>query len=171
MTDSEQNDTRIAFVDINVFDDGSIRGGVLVTDIATRPFEFRVTSPVKPTQLQRILYGSSLTEYVYGELIALPLLKSVKEKVTLAVCRNDHLLIARPGLQFPFVVVKKQQSIKNNGINPISIHPHRNFVNEQAHAELLLNAVIERHDIYEPFERVKVAVNEVNQNKVEQQKA
>jgi hypothetical protein len=70
---TETQEIRLAFIDVAVFSDASIRGGILTTDIQTRPYEFRITSPIKPTQMQQILYGTSLKDYVYGELICAPL--------------------------------------------------------------------------------------------------
>ena len=66
---AETQEIRLAFIDVTVFSDGSIRGGILTTDIETKPYEFRITSPIKPTQIQQILYGSSLKDHVYGELL------------------------------------------------------------------------------------------------------
>lgn len=59
MTDTQ--DIRLAFIEVAIFSDGSIRGGILTTDIETRPFDFRVTSPVKPTQVQQISSFADLT--------------------------------------------------------------------------------------------------------------
>ena len=91
----KEAEIRLGFVDISVFSDGSIRGGILVTDIETRPFEFRATSPVKPTQLQQILYGPSLREYVYSQLICSPLVKAVKEKLSIVLVKEANLLAIR----------------------------------------------------------------------------
>ena len=42
---AEQFDLRLVFLDVALFEDGAaIRGGVLVTDIETKPYEFRCTS-------------------------------------------------------------------------------------------------------------------------------
>jgi len=60
MTEQDSPGARLAFVNISIYEDGSVRGGVLVTDLETRPYEFRVTSPVKPTSIQRILYGKTI---------------------------------------------------------------------------------------------------------------
>ena len=62
---ADTQEIRLAFIDVMIFSDGSIRGGILTTDIETKPYEFRVTSPIKPTQTQQILYGASLKDYVY----------------------------------------------------------------------------------------------------------
>ena len=166
MTEQSSNNIRVAFVDVFVFEDGSVRGGALVTDTLSRPFEFRVTSPVKPTQLQKILYGRSLVEYMYGELIGLPLLKQLKETVSLAICKNPYLLVARPDISFPMIAIKKtEQEPGENIIDTSIIQTHKNFESEHGQAEVLLNMLASQFDIFEPFERVRVAVSEVNKQK------
>jgi len=167
MTDQTSNDIRLAFLDISIFDDASIRGGVLVTDIETRPYEFRVTSPVKPTPLQRVLYGPTLVDYVYGELICLPLIRAVKEKLSLVITRLDNLLIIRPSISIPTIFINRNpKNIHDNqsadGIRTITIKPHRNFPGEEAWAETLLTNLKQRHDLLEPFERLKIAISEVH---------
>lgn len=163
MAEHESYDLRIAFVDIIMFDDGAIRGGVLVTDKETRPYEFRVTSPIKPTKLQKLLYGASLDEYIYGQLVGLPLLKHVKEKVALAICIREQLLAARPDLEFPLVVLKK-----SSRDDSIVAQPHPSFPGEQAHAELIIYEMLQRYDLGEPFHRLKLAVSEVHTQQIDQ---
>lgn len=54
---SEQSTTKLMFLDVALFEDGAaIRGGVLVTDLDTKPYEFRCTSPVRPTHLQSFIW-------------------------------------------------------------------------------------------------------------------
>lgn len=167
MANQTSDKTRIAYVDISAFDDGSVRGGVLVTDIESRPYEFRVTSPIKPTRLQTMLYGKSLVDYMYGELICLPLLQAVKENITLAVCRDEHLLVARPNLSIPLVVMRKSdQGTEIRGIGTATIFTHDSFSGEQAQAEILLNGMSKKFDPFEPFERTKLAVSEVHKQKI-----
>src|SRR5687768_17185530 len=102
---SETQEIRLAFIDVAVFSDGSIRGGILTTDIDTRPYEFRVTSPIKPTQIQQMLYGVSLKDYVYGELICAPLVKATKEKLSLVLAREPYIVAMRPLVSVPVILV------------------------------------------------------------------
>jgi len=171
MTDQNNSEARLAFVDILVFEDGSIRGGVLVTDLETRPYEFRVTTPVKPTALQQVLYGKTLSEYVYGELISFPLVKAVKEKIGLVITKNENLLIMRPKISIPVVVINKDSNgiKKGKSGDPIGVFtfkPHPSYSGESDWARTLLNDLIERHDPFEPFERLKVAMSEVHKQKI-----
>ena len=171
MSDQTPSEARLAFVDITVFDDGSIRGGVLVTDMETRPYEFRVTTPIKPTAMQRVLYGKTLSEYVYGELIIFPLVKAVKEKIGLVITKNVNLLTMRPKISVPVVVINKDSSGIKKGksgeaIGVFTFRAHPSYAGEGDWARTLLNDLVEHHDPFEPFERLKVAMDEVHKQKI-----
>lgn len=174
MGDISETDIRLGFINVSVFNDGSIRGGILITDLETRPYEFRVTSPIKPTQLQQILYGPSLKEYVFGELICTPLVKAAKEKLSLVLIKELTLLVIRPLISVPVLYLSyDQRSIKlGNGkedtIKPVTISTHRNFTGEETWAQTVLTPVMQRHDLLEPFERIKNALNEVHKQKIEE---
>ncbi|MCK4340436.1 MAG: hypothetical protein KAY37_01770 [Phycisphaerae bacterium] len=44
-------------------------GGALITDYRTRPLQFAFVAPVRPTGIQRILYGDTLNEHVKIDVI------------------------------------------------------------------------------------------------------
>ena len=171
MADQVSSEARLAFIDISVFDDGSIRGGVLVTDLETRPYEFRVTTPVKPTPMQRVLYGKTLPEYVYGELISFPLVRAVKEKISLAIVKNENLLIMRPKLSIPVVLIFTKTDGITTGqtaetIGAFAFRAHPAYAGEGDWANTLLTDLIARHDPFEPFSRLKTAMDEVHKQKI-----
>jgi len=159
---SDSQEIRLAFIDVTVFSDGSIRGGILTTDIETRPFEFRVTSPIKPTQVQQILYGASLNDYVYGELICVPLVKATKEKLSIVLAKEIFLVSMRPLVSMPVILIRPNSTQASDGIKPISFASHRNFQNELSFAQTILTPVMQKHDLLEPFERLRLALNEVH---------
>ncbi len=59
-------------------------GGYLVLSELGRPLEFHCSTPVFPSQAQKILYGSTLRSYVLGELIG-PVLVEKAQLPVLAV--------------------------------------------------------------------------------------
>ncbi len=160
--------TRLGFIDTVVFPDSSIRGALLVTDLETKPYEFRVTSPIKPTQLQQILYGRTLSEFVVAELICVPLLKACKEKINFVIIKQIQLLNMRPYIEFPVICVSRKDD-KNNS-NELMYHAHKNFVSELEAAKLIISAMAEKVDIFEPFQRIKTAINEVHRQKLDEKK-
>ena len=159
---SDLQEVRLAFIEVAIFSDGSIRGGILTTDIETRPFEFRVTSPIKPTQVQQILYGASLKDYVYGELICAPLVKATKEKLSMVLTKDNYLIAIRPLVPTPVIFIHSSGTQASDGIKPVTFSSPRNFQNELAFAQTILTPVMQKHDLLEPFERLRLAIHEIH---------
>lgn len=72
--------------------DEFFRGASLITDFRGIPIDFRYTDPIKPSRLERILYGSALDVYLREELILESLLNAVEVKPTFWICRDADLL-------------------------------------------------------------------------------
>lgn len=85
-----QDFQRLAFLWLEELGEGVFRGGALVTDRRGAPVEFRCTSPVRPTSLQRTLYGGTLLTCMCVELTGRPLMKELSEQ-------PDVVLVAQPG--------------------------------------------------------------------------
>ncbi|MCC5666361.1 hypothetical protein LC653_21180 [Nostoc sp. CHAB 5784] len=51
-----------------------------------------MTEPVRPTKIQRTLYGEILYDYILVELIALPLLTALKEKPNIVIVQDEILI-------------------------------------------------------------------------------
>ncbi len=73
--------------------DGFFRGASLVVDYRGIPMDFRYTDPIKPSRLERILYGSALEVYLREELILESLIGAVDVKPTLWICKEPDLLL------------------------------------------------------------------------------
>ncbi len=148
---------KIAFVDVVSFENGaSFRGGALVTDVETYPLEFRLTSPIRPTPLQKTLYGKTLQAYIITELIAMPLLKSLKEKPSLVIVNSTLYLAARPKIEYPIISIdsKKQE-----------YQSHSDFLSESNLAKQILQS-LSFEQLAEPFSRVQAAVSEAHRQKI-----
>jgi len=159
---AETREIRLAFMDVILFSDGAIRGGILTTDIETRPYEFRITSPIRPTQLQQMLYGTSLKDYVYGELICAPLIKATKEKISFVLTKERYILEVRPLVSVPIVLMSYDDQAAGNGLKPISLQVHKDYSTELTHAQTAITPITQKLDLMEPFERLKLALNEVH---------
>lgn len=170
MTDKgSESDTHLGFVDVLVYEDGAIRGGILVTDMETRPYEFLVTTPVKPSQIQRVLYGSTLSEHLFGELIGLPLVQKAQETLSLVIVRNPNLMIMRPRTAVPVILVGQEDARAAEGqVNqaPVVFKAHPNYVADINIANTTLTDLAQRRDLLEPFARLKAALIEVHKQKM-----
>lgn len=67
-------------------------GGYLVLSELGRPLEFHCSTPVLPSQAQRILYGKTLRSYVLGELIGQTLVKKTQLPVQAVLTDLEEML-------------------------------------------------------------------------------
>ena len=157
---------RLLFLAVKFFEEGqAIRGGSLVTDAKTRPVEFRCTSPIRPNDYQRVLYGNTLDSYVFVDLIGTPLVTATKESVDLALVEDERFLDIRPNVNVPVILLDR--SAQGGDTSSVTLRAHPQFETEQAAARSqlvpLLNA---RRDLLEPFERVRTALEEAHEQKI-----
>jgi hypothetical protein len=170
---------KIAFLETYTSEDnGGIIGAILVTDEETKPLEFRVTSPIKPTGFQKTLYGDVLLEHILVELISVPLLSAINEHVDLIVVKDPFFLGANNKQGVRVVRVfnedegKSRASTKaealafpGNAAGKIMLETSKKFETELAPIRDQLNKMAEQHNLLEPFERLKLACEQVQQQK------
>ena len=148
----------IAFLDVKAFDDKhELRGGILVTDINTYPIEFRVTGPIRPTALQKILYGNVLESYIYVELITLPLFKTINNQPLFAFTLSSHILEARSNLQLPIFQISQS--------NGFELKTHPKYEQELRVAKTVLSK-LNKNMLLEPFSRIQAALSEAHKQKI-----
>lgn len=94
--------------------EGQFRGASLVVDARGIPMDFRYTDPIRPSRLERILYGSALDVYLREELILQSLIGAVETSPSLWICSESDLLV-------PLKTVGKGRAL---------------FLSESAHAPL-----------------------------------
>ena len=73
--------------------EGQIRGASLVVDARGIPLDFRYTDPIRPTKLERVLYGSALDTYLREELVLQSLLGAVETRPQMWLCNELDLLV------------------------------------------------------------------------------
>lgn len=170
---------KIAFLETyELADNGGLMGAILVTDADTKPLEFRVTAPIKPTGFQRTLYGDVLHEHILVELISVPLLNAINEQVDLILVKDQFFLGAnsKQGVRVLRVFHedegKARKSSKSeelsfsvNGNGKTLIETSKKFEAELSVIKEELNKLAEGRNMLEPFERLKLACEQVNQQK------
>src|SRR5947209_18991330 len=103
---------QLMFLATKKFDSGkAIRGAFLLTDLNTKPLEFRCTNPIRPTTLQTMLYGDILEQHIMVELIGLPLVKSLKDHPTIILVQEQTFIGIRPKIDIPLILIAKEESI------------------------------------------------------------
>lgn len=178
------NNSGLLFLAVHKFENGAvIRGAALVTDNNTKPIEFRCTGPVRPTQMQKILYGNVLDEHLRVELISIPLIKSMRSKYSLMVVREPSLLKARTKTEMPIVLILKEQELGNDAFSEdktaegnqiysqsgkfetLIVKSHPDYPNERDSARILLQEVMKNQSLLNPFERIEQALKQVHDSK------
>ena len=178
------NTVRLGFLGYVAFRDGeAYRGGLLITDGNGKPVEFRSTTPVKPNVLQRTLYGATMMSHIATELLGVPLLKSVEQKPSVILIRDEIFFGVRSQVETPLFRIEQQQNgttslpsayARTNdealkspaNYIPIVATPHGAHQDDLSLCKPILKEVFGRMDLYEPFERLENAISYVHENKV-----
>jgi hypothetical protein len=157
-------------------DDAGVMGAILVTDAETKPLEFRVTAPIKPTNFQKTLYGDVLLEHILTELISIPLLNAISEEIDIILVRDPLFLGVneKQGIRVVRVLNEdeRQQASKSvqeiastNGSPKVFVETLKKFESELSEIKSKLSSIAEQRNLIEPFERLKVACEQVHLQK------
>ncbi len=164
MTDSSGEEHTIAFLDLANFEDGAaIRGGCLITDSLTRPIEFWVSGVVRPSSIQKILYGDTMHEYICTDLIGIPLLQKLESSPDLILVRDAEFLKLRQRVDKSVLWVRATV----DGQYVLQALP--GFENEAEAGRDMLPRRLRGRNIMEPFLRIRSAVEEAHRLRVGQE--
>lgn len=140
---------------------GGYVGAILLTDNRARPLHFAFVQPVKPTKLQRILYGSTLDEHIKVDVIAHKLWQGLPNPPDVLFVDAPDLVLARRITGVPTAFIGKAQDSEANSsslsILRYDIGPHKkdeNFVGE------IVVALEGTCNLLEPFSRIRDALKE-----------
>ncbi|MHC4401714.1 MAG: hypothetical protein ACYTG0_18740 [Planctomycetota bacterium] len=93
-------------------------GGYLVLNLTGRPLEFHCTAPVKPNRAQQILYGPTLTPYLYGEQIGRVLLAKSTLEPRVVCTDREPVLSVRECVRVPIVLVLPPDAPPDSAASP-----------------------------------------------------
>lgn len=175
------SETHFAYVGIEEFENGQIlRGAVLVTDAATEPVEFRCTSAIRPTLLQRTLWGKRLDTYIACHLVGRPLLDALDNSVGLVLVRKPEFVELRTHIEIPLLQLLRNEELtmvspvtsadsdddilQSTGgqFESIVVKVHRKHCDDLHNARELLSETFRSHNVLEPFERIRTALDLVH---------
>ncbi|GAB4298191.1 MAG: hypothetical protein Kow0098_23230 [Ignavibacteriaceae bacterium] len=170
---------KIGFLEVYKLDDkSSVMGAILVTDPDTKPLEFRVTAPIKPTSFQKTLYGDVLLEHILVELISVPLLSAIHEELDLILVKDPFFLGAndKQGVRVVRIYGKDESPSRLNGSveeipsalnghSKLFIETSKKFETEMPEIRESLLPIAEQRNLLEPFERLKLACEQVHLQK------
>lgn len=152
----------------------------LITDFKGIPIEFRCTHPLKPDAVQRSLYGEGLLSYIGVEACGKPLIKAMRNKPKLLFVDKPFLLKLDEQAPYPTIFVKEAKGEEDsttsesfgseyhieviesgyNGFTPLEI-VQKGEVTPKTRE--LIGQVYAEYNILESFDRIKNAVESLNQ--------
>jgi len=142
-------------------------GGYLILNIGGRPLEFHCTAPVRANRAQQILYGESLTPFVFGELIARALIDKAAIKPSVVFADQSETLCVQGLTQLPVVLLtecsdgaQRQTSRHQFEVEGFKLELAIQF---EAQSETLARYVrrfVETIELDEPFSRIRDAIEE-----------
>ena len=162
----------IGFLGYREFEEGKVyRGAILVTDEWGKPLEFRCTAPVRPTQLQRMLYGKSLLPHILTELIGAPLMASIREKPQFILITDEAYFDVRHKASAPVIRIARASGSKakeedqsklkslllqsaSGKFAQVEVEAHWKFAADLDASGERLRDLFGRWDLTEPFQRL-----------------
>lgn len=144
-------------------------GGYLVTNSWGRPLEFRLSTAVQPNKVQVALYGPTLTEYLFADIIGKTLIEKTNIVAHLIITDSPLLLPLRSRIAQPTVALSGSADAPPHDwtVHPLttgrSKHPLL-WTPRCGDSEETLSALLERVDgsldLAEPFARIREALAE-----------
>jgi hypothetical protein len=164
------DDPTFGFLHVTELVGGTLMGGLLLLNPRGRPLEFHCTEPLKPNRAQQILFGATLTPYLYGEQIGQSLVRHSSLKPVLLITDQRPVLAVRTLVEIPTVWLPATSDMGRSvpeGYLPLELSSHTVWLDE-THAvdrELILRRAgqaLPGWDLAEPFQRIQEAISELH---------
>lgn len=157
-------------------------GSAMVTDQRGYPLEFRVLTPVKPTPMQKVLFGAGLEGYVSAELCGRQLVSGIQRKPRLFLVDRRELLalgvespqvflwLRRPGEGAAVRAAEEPRREEGRveaaapGFQPVVWQGVFDSENTKGHVLSLLSECSGSFDLMEAFKRMRTAVELLAKN-------
>lgn len=169
------NEDKVGFYSLESTSDATgYIGALLITDELGKPEEFRVTYPVKPTLLQRQLYGESLFPHIGVELCGRPLYQALQNKPVILIAADNRFLSLAESISCHVAYINRlgdmmkvvQEDDELHSVHspsgrfePVAVdYPQHYSGKEQQETAALLKRFFAGIDLVEPFERIRVAL-------------
>ncbi|HEX9746494.1 MAG TPA: hypothetical protein VGB30_13830 [bacterium] len=174
--------SNIGFALLRELDDGTCYiGGIFVADSNLRPVEFRCTSPIRPSNVQKTLYGSELVPVIAQDLVLKNVLNKLSVKPNLLLCGDQVFLEARKFVDIPIIVLEAEARMptssddekiettllhnRSGKFNTLQISTLPGFSSDGEEWLGFLQFISNSRDLLEPFERISNALMEVYKSK------
>jgi hypothetical protein len=140
---------------------GAFLGALMLTDGRARPLHFGYVSPIKPTAIQRLLYGPTLREHVKIDVIANKLFQGMPQAPGVVFVDSEELMNARRLISSPLAHLRKKEGGANesSSLSALIYETNENTRDRDAVGGLV-NLLEAQIDLTEPFARMIEALKE-----------
>ncbi len=140
---------------------GAFLGALMVTDYRTRPVHFSFASPIRPTKMQRLLYGHTLDEHIRIDVITQRLWKELPCRPTVLFVDALELVAARQiaGLPTAFLCKEASSQLEPNKLTPLRYDTAQNIDDQEVIGQILAKLEVSV-DLVDPFARMREALKE-----------
>jgi hypothetical protein len=138
---------------------GGFVGAILLTDNRARPLHFAFVQPVKPTKMQRILYGSTLEGHIKVDVIAQKLWQGLPHPPDVIFVDSLDLIGARRITRVPTAFLAKIPTSEPNPLSALhyDVGPYKN---DSTRVGEIVVALENTCNLVEPFTRMRDALKE-----------
>ena len=159
----------IGYMMVTRMDENQYIGGIMITDSYAIPVEFKYSAPIKPTGLQKILYGNSIEKYLMVDVIAKKLLQNIQEKPKYILLEDSRLLDLQG--KIPTIYIANTSGADEGNFDRMREELQKEMLdtgytiicngNLMSEDVKLLEKISNEIDILEPFHRLKEALKYV----------
>jgi hypothetical protein len=133
-------------------------GGLLITNRIGRPLEFQCTTPIRPNRTQELLYGPTLEQFVFADVIGKTLVDRAAVKADVLLIDQPALLPIRELLSTPVIQLPAEPAPGTSALEHATVHAEQS--NDCEWIQRLAKAIPASADLHEPLDRVNEALNE-----------
>jgi len=140
---------------------GAFVGALMLTDGRARPLHFGYVARIKPTPIQRVLYGPTLREHVKIDVIARKLFQGIPQAPDVVFVDSEELLSARRLTSAPLAYLSKRKGEQDDPASLSALVYKTDESTEDRDGVGNVIALLESQiDLVEPFERMIEALKE-----------
>jgi hypothetical protein len=159
----------------------SFVGALLITNEFGIPIEFKCTHAVKPTPIQKSLYGEKLKPFIAINLCGIPLLNNISNKPEIIFINIPDILSLRTEINTTTILLRRAGDFNNLQSNDtfsentrienttgqfqaLVLQTHPDFKEELNKCSEITKQLFENFDIAEPFDRMKISIDILGKN-------
>lgn len=139
---------------------GAFIGALMLTDSRARPLHFAFVSPIRPTKIQRILYGSTLDEHVSVDVIGKKLLADLPIVPDVLLVDTQDLIAVRRIVDMPTAFLRRADGdAPASSLSSLQYDTGANTDDQEDIGQILASLEMQV-DLVEPFQRMREALKE-----------